>query len=82
MEREREGYIYTSSGQGFDAYVNSGGRNQFVTISTIDPASVLRIYPSEGLAGILPYPSFTSTSRDVSGYLACNCAMASLTLAL
>ncbi len=40
VEREREGYIYTSSGQGFDAYVNSGGRNQFVTISTIDPASV------------------------------------------
>lgn len=36
---EKEGYVYTSSGQGFDAYVNSGGRNEFVTITTMDPTS-------------------------------------------
>ncbi|MBD5528063.1 MAG: hypothetical protein HDR02_06570 [Lachnospiraceae bacterium] len=36
---EKEGYVYTSSGQGFDAYVNSGGKNEFVTITTIDPTS-------------------------------------------
>ena len=37
--KETEGYAYTSSGQGFDAYVNSGGKNQFVTITTIDTTS-------------------------------------------
>lgn len=37
--KEKEGYAYTSSGQGFDAYVNSGGKNQFVTITTIDTTS-------------------------------------------
>lgn len=36
---EKEGYAYTSSGQGFDAYVCSGGKNEFVTITTMDPTS-------------------------------------------
>lgn len=36
---EKEGYVYTSSGQGFDAYVNSGGKNEFVTITTMDTTS-------------------------------------------
>lgn len=39
VEEEKEGYTYTSSGQGFDAYVCSGGKNQFVTITTMDPTS-------------------------------------------
>lgn len=37
--QEKAGYVYTSSGQGFDAYVNSGGKNEFVSITTIDPTS-------------------------------------------
>ena len=37
--KEKEGYTYTSSGQGFDAYVNSGGKNEFVSITTLDPTS-------------------------------------------
>jgi len=36
---EKKGYSYTSSGQGFDAFVNSGGRNEFVTITSIDSSS-------------------------------------------
>lgn len=36
---EKEGYAFTSSGQGFDAYVCSGGKNEFVTITTMDPTS-------------------------------------------
>lgn len=39
VEKEKEGYLYTSSGQGFDAYVNSGGKNEFVTITSMDPSS-------------------------------------------
>lgn len=37
--QEKTGYVYTSSGQGFDAYVNSDGKNEFVSITTIDPTS-------------------------------------------
>lgn len=37
--QEKAGYVYTSSDQGFDAYVNSGGKNEFVSITTIDPTS-------------------------------------------
>lgn len=36
---EKKGYAYTSSGHGFDAYVNSWGRNEFVTITSMDPTS-------------------------------------------
>lgn len=39
VEQEKAGYVYTSSGQGFDAYVNGGGKNEFVSITTIDPTS-------------------------------------------
>jgi len=37
--KEKEGYAYTSSGKGFDAYLSSGGKNEFVTITTMDPTS-------------------------------------------
>lgn len=37
--KEKEGYTYTSGGKGFDAYVNNGGKNEFVTITTLDPTS-------------------------------------------
>lgn len=33
---EKKNYTYTSSGQGFDAYNNSGGANQFITIMSVD----------------------------------------------
>ena len=33
---EKKKYTYTSSGQGFDAYNNSGGANEFVTIMSLD----------------------------------------------
>lgn len=33
---EKKKYTYTSSGQGFDAYNNSGGKNEFVTIMSVD----------------------------------------------
>lgn len=39
VAREKEGYVYTSSGKGFDAFMNSGGRNEFVTITSLDPTS-------------------------------------------
>lgn len=37
--KEKEGYTYTSSGNGYDTYVNSGGKNEFVTITSLDPTS-------------------------------------------
>lgn len=37
--QEKEGYTYTSGGNGYDAYVNSGGKNEFVTITSLDPTS-------------------------------------------
>ncbi len=39
VEKEREGYVYISRSHGFDAYINSGGRNEFVTITSIDPTA-------------------------------------------
>lgn len=33
---EKKKYTYTSSGQGFDAYNNAGGKNEFVTIMSVD----------------------------------------------
>jgi hypothetical protein len=33
---EKKNYTYTSSGQGFDAYNNAGGKNEFVTIMSVD----------------------------------------------
>lgn len=36
VDKEKENYTYTDSGQGFDAYVNSGGKNEFVTITSIN----------------------------------------------
>lgn len=36
VEKEKQSYTYTSSGQGFDAYNNAGGKNEFVTITSID----------------------------------------------
>lgn len=36
VEKEKQNYTYTSSGQGFDAYNNAGGKNEFVTITSID----------------------------------------------
>ena len=33
---EKKNFTYTSSGKGFDAYDNSGGKNQFVTIMSIN----------------------------------------------
>lgn len=37
--KEKEGYTYTSGGNGYDAYVNRGGKNEFVTITSLDPTS-------------------------------------------
>lgn len=39
VNKEREGYVYTTQSHGFDAYVNSGGKNEFVTITSIDPTA-------------------------------------------
>lgn len=39
VRQEKEGFVYTSSGHGYDAYVNSGGKNEFVSITTIDPTN-------------------------------------------
>lgn len=39
VEKEKEGYTYTASGNGYDAYVNKGGKNEFVTIISMDPSS-------------------------------------------
>ena len=36
---EKKGYTYTSSGDGYDAYVNNGGKNEFVTIVSMDTSS-------------------------------------------
>ena len=33
---EKKNYSYTSSGQGFDAYNNSGGANEFISIISVD----------------------------------------------
>lgn len=37
--KEKEGYHNTSSGDGYDAFVNSRGKNEFVTITSMDPSS-------------------------------------------
>lgn len=39
VEQEKTGFVYTSSGHGFDAFVNSGGKNEFVSVTTVDPTS-------------------------------------------
>lgn len=39
VNEEKKGYRYTSSGDGYDALVNSGGKNEFVTITSIDSSS-------------------------------------------
>ena len=39
IEQEKKGFVYTSSGHGYHAYVNSGGKNEFVRIVTMDPTS-------------------------------------------
>lgn len=36
VAQERKNFQYSSRGQGFDAYVNSGGKNEFVTITSVD----------------------------------------------
>lgn len=36
VAKEKDAYTYVSSGQGFDAYNNANGKNEFVTITSID----------------------------------------------
>lgn len=39
VAEEKKRFAYTSSGKGYDAFVNAGGKNEFVTITSIDPTS-------------------------------------------
>ncbi len=39
VAKEKEGFHYTSSGHGFDAFVNTGDRNEFVSIVSMDTSS-------------------------------------------
>lgn len=38
IEKEKENYTYTSDDRGFEAFNNSGGKNEFVAITSIDPS--------------------------------------------
>lgn len=39
VEKEKAAYTYTSDSKGFDAFDNSGGKNEFVSITSLDPTS-------------------------------------------
>lgn len=38
VAEEKKKFSYTASGDGYDAFVNTGGKNEFVTITSIDPS--------------------------------------------
>ncbi len=39
VAEEKKGYHYTSSGNGYDAFVASNGKNEFVAITSLDPGN-------------------------------------------
>lgn len=63
--KEKEGYHNTSSGHGFDAFVNSGGKNEFVTITSLDPSSA-GYQTAEGIKNRLS-KEFDNMYHGVSG---------------
>lgn len=65
VAKEREGYVYTARDHGFDAYVNSGGKNEFVTITSIDSTAD----SNKDISGIKRRigGSFTAMYEGVSG---------------
>lgn len=61
---EKKKYTYTSSGQGFDAYNNAGGKNEFVTIMSVD--TTLSSYQSaSGIKNVLN-SNYTKMEDNVS----------------
>ena len=61
---EKKKYTYTSSGQGFDAYNNAGGANEFVTIMSVD--TTLPSYQNAiGIKNILN-SNYTNMESNVS----------------
>ena len=49
---EKEKYTYTSSGDGFDAYNNSGGSNEFISITSVNTHDA-SYQTSDGIKGRL-----------------------------
>ena len=61
---EKKKYTYTSSGQGFDAYNNAGGKNEFVTIMSVD--TTLPSYQgASGIKNVLN-SNYTKMKENVS----------------
>lgn len=62
---EKKNYTYTSSGQGFDAYNNAGGKNEFVTIMSVD-TSLASYQDAKGIKNVLN-SNYSKMETSVSG---------------
>lgn len=65
VANEKQNYTYTSSGQGFDAYDNAGGKNEFVTITSID-TTLSSYQDASGIKNRLS-TVYNAMDRNVSG---------------
>ncbi len=61
---EKKNYTYTSSGQGFDAYNNASGANEFVTIMSVD-TSLASYQSANGIKNALKN-NYTKMQEKVS----------------
>ena len=61
---EKKKYTYTSSGQGFDAYNNANGKNEFVTIMSVD-TTLASYQNASGIKNVLN-SNYTKMEDNVS----------------